>query len=153
MDIAAIVEEINKLIEDEFVDEFPVVPSPETTDNTENLTDTLNAKTKISRALDTLKDAIEDFKSATAEEVDLINDSDLVASFEALDKVVADIASVLPSASATIKDTEEISNDQEEAEVEKTSDNVDNNEADNDEELLNFDDQAELDLFNVDSED
>ena len=150
MDIKKLIEEINNLTEDEFVDDFEdaevntVVEPVETT-----TTDELDAKVKISRALDVLKQAIEDFKSATIEEIDLVNDSELTTTFEELDAVTNKVTNIL-SGNNEATDTQLLDDDV----LNTEEDDVENVEEDDEEqEEINFDDEANLDLFGTEEDD
>jgi hypothetical protein len=154
-DIRAIVEEINSLTEDEFVDEFvdaeisdAVLEEPAQHSATEEL----DAKTKISRALDVLCDAIEDFKNTTAGEIDLVTNADLNLTIEGLDGKINEIRSAL-NGEAPVADIVPEVEDQLPA---LTDDIIDSDEElgeedeeniDSDIEEIVFDDEAELDLF------
>ena len=74
--------------------EKAVLEEPQFNDSM-TLADTFDAKAKIARALDNLKSAINDFKDATSEKVDLINDGNLVAEIEGLDKAITGIETAL----------------------------------------------------------
>ena len=63
--------------------------------DTMSLADTFDAKAKIARALDNLKVAIDEFKDATSEKVDLINDGNLLTEIEGLDRAVEGIETAL----------------------------------------------------------
>ena len=71
-----------------------------------SLADTLDTKAKIARCLETLKQSVEDFKEATAEKVDLLQDGMLLQGFEQLDVVIADIEKALASGSNILGDSE-----------------------------------------------
>ena len=154
MDITKLVEEINALVEDELVDDFEDIEvsdvnfedeqPEELADNAEanSMTDELDAKTKISRALDVFEDAVEDFKGAVFTEIDLIKDADLSSLVENLTQLVQDMRSTLAGNNVEpelIKDNEEVEN-------ELTDDNSEE-EAEEEVRELNFDDEASLDLF------
>lgn len=146
MNFKKLLEELNKLSEDELVDDFEDVEvsdehldTPEEVDTTKEL----DAKTKISRALDVLKDAIEDFKSATIEELDLISDADLTASFEQLDTITSDIQNIITGKTDTVES---------EAKPEELETVEDEETEDDDLEEVNFDDEATIDLFGDEEE-
>ena len=118
MDIDKLLEELNLALgeedvkEDTLVDEAPeaepaleepAAPAePEEQPKEEpafkdsmSLADTFDAKAKIARALDNLKASIEEFKDATAEKVDLINDGNLLTEIEGLDRTIEGIETAL----------------------------------------------------------
>lgn len=68
---------------------------PEPFKDSMSLADTFDAKAKIARALDNLKSAIEEFKDATSEKVDLINDGNLITEIEGLDRAIEGIETAL----------------------------------------------------------
>ncbi len=140
MDLRKLIEEINALSEDELVDEFEdtevINTELEVKDST--LTDELEAKTKISRALAVLKDQVEDFKNSVIEEVDLINDTTITTSFEALDGILAEIADSLGG-----KEVEEVE-EKTEIEIEEPEEAEETEDTE-----VNFDDEASLDLFDI----
>ena len=155
MDITKLVEEINALVEDELVDDFEDIEvsdvnfeddqPEEIADNAEanSMTDELDAKTKISRALDVFEDAVEDFKGAVFTEIDLIKDADLSSLVENLTQLVQDMRSTLAGNNVEpelIKDDEEVEN-------ELTDDNSEEEAEEEEVRELNFDDEASLDLF------
>jgi hypothetical protein len=143
-DLRKIIEEINSLAEDELVDEFEDVEITDTElePANDNLTDTLEAKTKLSRALDVLKGQVEDFKNSVIEDVDLINDTTITTSFEALDNILKDIADSLGANKEEDKDVFEVEADEEIVE--------DDTEEEKEEDVeVDFDDEASLDLFNL----
>ena len=72
----------------------PVAEEPEFND-TMSLADKFDAKAKIARALENLKIAVDEFKDATAEKVDLIKDADLLAAIENLSTGVTNVESAL----------------------------------------------------------
>lgn len=153
-DIRAIVEEINSLTEDEFVDEFDAEISDTILDEPAvqvSATDELDAKTKISRALDVLCDAIEDFKNATVGEIDLVTNADLNVTIEGLDGKINDIRAAL-NGEAPVQDIEPAIDDELPALTDDIIDEPEQQEedeeiADEDLEDIVFDDEAELDLF------
>ena len=146
MDIKKLIEDINLLAEDELVDEFetPVVDDVVVTEEKPSITSELEAKTRISRAFDTLKDALDYFKDITAEELDLVQDSLLNSTIEQLSNDIWAIESCLHN--DPVKDTEEVVD---EIEVEDDIEDEDNVE----EEEVSFDDEAQLDLFNDEDSD
>ena len=149
MNLRKLIEEINKLTEDEFIDQFNTEVSDEDLKVNDDLTKELNAKTKVSRALDVLKEAIDDFKDVALEELDLITDADLSKLLECLDDIVVDIKNVLTGK----EKVEEKPEEKEEIEIEEKEDIEPSEEAntqeaeDEEAEEVNFDDEAELDLF------
>ena len=70
-------------------------PKEEPFKDSMSLADTFDAKAKIARALENLKSAIDEFKDATAEKVDLINDGNLLTEIEGLDRCVEGIETAL----------------------------------------------------------
>lgn len=136
-----LIETLNRLMEDELKDDFENIEVSDTdlheAPTTEtNTTDELDAKTKISRALDVLKKAVEDFKNATVEEVDLLNDSELLNKIEDMDGILTTIEGTLNGKETTQEPLEKAPEDDE----------------DDDQEEVNFDDEASLDIFNNDEE-
>lgn len=147
-DIKKLVEEINSLVEDELIDDFDNVEvsdaeliedEPNFEPSANNATEELGAKTKISRALDVLSDAVEDFKNDIFTELDLINDSDFSVLVENLGNIIQDMRNNLLNNS--IKKEEEA----EELDVDEVSDNT--SDAEPDEAEVDFDTEASLDLF------
>lgn len=151
MNIKELIEEINRLAEDELIDDFEETEvSDDSFANVEprDLTSELSAKTKISRALDVLIDAIDDFKNSVTQELDLIQDADLTASFELLDEVTSQISSVISGNDQSILPVSEI--EPEDEEVPSEDEEI---EDDQEDEEIDFDAEAELDLFsNEDNE-
>lgn len=70
-------------------------PKEPTFNDTMSLADTFDAKARIARALEALQGAVEEFKDATADKVDLIKDALLLNSIEGLDLAVEAIESAL----------------------------------------------------------
>ena len=151
MDIKKLREEMNNLTEDEFVDDFDdtEINNDSFTDIDEpvsdvSVTDELDAKTKISRALDVLKDAVEDFKTTTAEEIDLVKDANISMAIEQLDSTINTM-------------TQELTGNKEQVEPmdvtpsEELEEVPQDDEEDNDE-LVDFDTEAELDLLGTKDE-
>lgn len=158
-----LLEEINKLsegdmdeinLQDEMDSAEPVEEKP--FNDTMSLADTLDAKAKVARSLETLKAAIEDFKDATAEKLDLLQDSALLQGLEGLDQQIIEIEKALASGSKILGDSE--LNDPFKAELpgeeleapkgEGEEDSQDSEETEEEEEEdYNFDDEAGLDLF------
>ena len=151
MDLKKLIEEINKLTEHEFVDDFNSEITDTNLGSDENMTDQLNAKTKISRALDVLKEAIDDFKSAVVEELDLIADAELSATIESLDDITLKITSILAGENSVEEDNEPVNTEEELDREHEETEEATAPEEDEDVEV-NFDDEAELDLFDNDEE-
>lgn len=70
-------------------------PAEPAFNDTMSLADTFDAKARIARALEALQGAVEEFKNATADKVDLIKDAVLLNSIEGLDLAVEAIESAL----------------------------------------------------------
>jgi len=70
-------------------------PAEPAFNDTMSLADTFDAKARIARALEALQGAVEEFKDATADKVDLIKDALLLNSIEGLDLAVEAIESAL----------------------------------------------------------
>lgn len=143
-----LIETLNRLMEDELKDDFENVEvtdadlhEPPTTEV--KTTDELDAKTKISRALDVLKKAVDDFKNTTVEEVDLLKDAELLNRIANIDGIITAIETIL-----TGKEEPEEAEPQEPLEEAPEADDED----DENGEEVNFDDEASLDLFNNDEE-
>lgn len=153
MNARQLIEELKKFteedfIEDEMVDEFetPAITDSNLTDTT-NLADELDAKTKIARALEVLKKAVDDFKTATVTEVDLINDSTLMSTIEAIDQEIKTIESSLSGKAEPIAEPMDMPMDTPmEMDSEQTSDE------DSDLDEIDFDDEASLDFFSDEDE-
>ena len=145
MDIKKLIEEINILAEDELIDDFEGIDVPnepvEMSAQPFDLTSELNAKTKISRALDVLIDAIDDFKNSITEEIDLIEDADLTSSFELLDEVVSQIQDAISGNNAQDTMLNDIEQEEQSNEEQASEDEED------EESEIDFDAEAELDLF------
>lgn len=150
LDVRKLIEEINSMTEEEFVDNFDdlevsdmdLVEEPQAEADT---TESLDAKTKISRALDVLAAAIEDFKNATVSELDLVADADLNVSFESLDNVVSDIRGILTGNQEAKSEPLEVESAPiEEEPIEDEEEGF---------EEVDFDTEAALDLFDDESED
>ena len=124
MEIKKLIEELKQLTEEDMpeinlqddiepeepaeVIEAPVQePAPEEPKivDTMTLADQFDAKAKIARALENLKLAVEEFKDATAEKVDLIDDNVLLQEIEGLDTAVEAVATALASGNV-LGDTE-----------------------------------------------
>lgn len=139
-----LIETLNRLMEDELKDDFENVEvtdtdlhEPPTTEV--KTTDELDAKTKISRALDVLKKAVDDFKNTTVEEVDLLKDSELLNRIANIDGIITAIETILTGKEEPEEEPQEPLEEAPEAD-------------DEDDEEVNFDDEASLDLFNNDEE-
>lgn len=145
MNIKKLIEEI-KLAEDELVDDFDTEIDGDQLNVEETATtEQLDAKTKVSRALDVLKSAVEDFKDSTVEELNVINDSMLFNYTETLEDTIKMIEGVLngdmPKEEPVEEETEELE------EIETGED-----EEDDEDEEVDFDDEASLDLFQDEEE-
>lgn len=111
MTVKKLIEDIEKLlreediVEDELQDEVAVEVEP-TFHDTMSLADTLDAKTKIARALEALQGATEEFKNASAEKLDLLQDSALLQAIEGLDEALKAIENALASGSNILGDSE-----------------------------------------------
>jgi hypothetical protein len=151
-DIEKLIEELNGLLEDELVDSFDDVEVEDAKlDNTSNpeprdRTEELDAKTKISRALDVLVSAIDDFKNSTTEVIDLANDSTILSQIESLDDAIKGIQDSLDGKGELANPPEEIE-DNEDEELEEVPEEDKSEEDKEDEEEFDFDDEASLDLF------
>ena len=171
MEIKDLIKSINILAEDitsedvlqDTPEQEPEV-APEFNDGM-SLADTFDAKAKIARCLENLKQAVEDFKEATAEKVDLLKDELLLEQIEKLDVTVKDIEVALASGSNILGNSElndafktELPAEEEtETKEEENSDDSENEDSDDEDEIeededevgeYDFDDQAGLDLFN-----
>lgn len=167
MDFKKLLEDLSNLTEDEFVDQYafndleleePVddlgLDSFES-DEDVSTTDILDAKTKISRALDVLKKAVDDFKFNTISDVDLIDDSDLLLAIETIDNKIGEIENKLdPSANTRETEIQMEPEIQEEPEMDSEPNDEENADSEEDEELeeVDFDAEASLDLFGADDE-
>ena len=145
-DIKALIENINSLLEDDLIDEFEdsEIIADQVIGDMDNTTEQLNAKTKISRALDILVDAIEDFKNTAVTEIDLISDADLGVSIEHLDTAIANIRAVLNNNQEIDMQKEE---SQDNAELISQEEKEEEKEEKEEKEEVSFDDEALLDLF------
>ena len=178
MDIKKLVEELNHLMETDIPEDVmhdeiepevtpEIVDKPEITkpefNDTMSLADTFDAKAKIARALENLQSAVEEFKDATAEKVDLIKDNLLLQEIEGLDVAVNGIKNALVTSDlvpeTSLNDpfkTEEPAEDVQiepekpvEDNVEETEDQDENPEEDTEEdsEEADFDAEAGLNLL------
>ena len=172
MNIKKLIEEINKLSEEDvnevtLQDEIePAEPAeviepekPAFNDNM-SLADQFDAKARIARALEALKTAVEEFKDATAEKIDLLQDEALLQGIDAIDNDVIALESALASGSQILGNTElndpfktdlpaEANELEEEPKAEETDDEP---EQDEDEEESDFDELAGLDLLGSEEE-
>ena len=172
MNIKKLIEEINKLSEED-VNEVtlqdqiePAEPAeliepekPAFNDNM-SLADQFDAKARIARALEALKTAVEEFKDATAEKIDLLQDEALLQGIDAIDNDVIALESALASGSQILGNTElndpfktdlpaEANELEEEPKAEETDEEP---EEDEDEEESDFDELAGLDLLGSEEE-
>jgi hypothetical protein len=169
MNIKDIIESINLLteegIEEETLQDVPetepeiapeVKPEEPAFNDTMSLADTFDAKAKIARCLDNLKIAVDEFKEATAEKVDLLKDELLLTSIEDLDEVVKAIELALASGSNILGDTglnDAFNNELPQAEEEPVEDEVKEEpvetEEDEEDEIadIDFDSEAGFDLL------
>lgn len=166
MDIKKIIEQIDILTEEatseEVLQDTPA-EEPEVApafNDGMTLADTFDTKAKIARSLENLKQAVEEFKEATAEKVDLLKDELLLNEIEKLGETIQGIELALASGSNIIGDSE--LNDPFKAELpqaeEQPAEEVETpaeekeepseNELDFDGEDYDFDDEAGLNLFN-----
>lgn len=142
MNIKKLIEEI-KLAEDELVDDFDTEIDGDQLNVEETATtEQLDAKTKVSRALDVLKSAVEDFKDSTVEELNVINDSMLFNYTETLEDTIKMIEGVLNGDMPKEEPVEEETEELEEIETDE----------DDEDEEVDFDDEASLDLFQDEEE-
>lgn len=142
MNIKKLIEEI-KLAEDELVDDFDTEIDGDQLNVEETATtEQLDAKTKVSRALDVLKSAVEDFKDSTVEELNVINDSMLFNYAETLEDTIKMIEGVLNGDMPKEEPVEEETEELEEIETDE----------DDEDEEVDFDDEASLDLFQDEEE-
>lgn len=168
MNLDNIIEDLNNLMEDELIDQFSDMEDTELSTNSEDktsdlsLTDQLDARTNISRCLDNLKSALDNFKSAALPEINLIKDSNILNALEKMDSIIKDITSALSgqlNVEVTALDTdindiehEEPTNavSSEEDNMNADSEESENEDALEDEEVSDneFEDQAEYEIFN-----
>lgn len=167
MSIRKILEEINKFAEedvnevelqDEITPEEPatvIEPEQPTFNDNMSLADQFDAKARIARALEALQAAVAEFKEATAEKVDLLQDQALMQGIAALDQQVVDLETALASGSKILGDSSlndpfkpelpagesEETGDLDHAEEEEPQ------EEEEDEEEYDFDAEAGLDLL------
>lgn len=156
MDIKEIIESINKLSEDavgediltDIPEQEPEV-APAFNDGM-SLADTLDAKTKIARCLENLKQSVEDFKEATAEKVDLLKDELLLGSIEHLGEVIQEIELALASGSNILgSELNDPFKTELPAEPEQPAEETEEEPDEEEEEdvIYNFDDEAGYDLL------
>lgn len=137
---------------DEPNEEKPHEEKPVFGDNM-SLADQFDAKARIARALEALKAAVDEFKDATAEKLDLLQDQDLTTGIEKLDSIVVEIEAALAGGSQILGNSElndpfkpELPEAPEEApEAEEKED--DEAEDEEEEEEYDFDAEAGLDLL------
>lgn len=157
LNIKNLIEEINALAEDEFVDEFeaneldladtPVMEEPFPSAEV-GTTEKLEARTNISRALDLLKKAVEDFKDSAIEEIEFIGDDLLLQSIESLDAEIETIASSLDIGKPAPVEVEEVpAEDEMPSESEEEEMDFELEELDDEEQEPDFELEAGLDLF------
>lgn len=116
MDIKKLLESIDKLTEETATEDlFTDVPAeePEVAPAVEpafndgmSLADTFDTKAKIARSLENLKLAVEEFKEATAEKIDLLKDELLLGGLDELDEVIKGLELALASGSNLLGDSE-----------------------------------------------
>lgn len=118
-----------------------------------SLVDTLAAKTNIARSLEALQVAVNDFKDASIEKLDLLGDNELIGAVESLDLALTAIENALNP-----KPLEPDVTDLNAAFMEPLEGEVDDElptgpaEEDEDEEEVDFDSVAELDLLHREEE-
>ena len=168
--IKTLIEDLNKLMEEDLpeinlqdeiepeqpaeVTEAPEVKQePEFNDNM-SLADQFDAKARIARALEALKDAVEEFKDATAEKIDLLKDQALTVGIEDLDGVLVDLENALVSGSKILGNSElndpfktELPDEQEPEMEEPAEETNEEDEDEMDDEEFDFDAEAGLDLL------
>lgn len=158
MDIKQIIEQINLLTEEEKIEEEILQDTPAAEPEVEpaindsmSLADTFDTKAKIARCLDTLKQAIEEFKVATAEKIDLLKDASILAGQEKLDAVVAEIEQALANGTQLLGDSE--LNDAFKAELpqenitEEPAESAEETKEEEEKGVVDFDSEAGLNLF------
>lgn len=162
MNMKKLVESIDKLIEETTSEEvLQDVPEKEPEvapafNDGMSLADTLESKAKIARCLENLKQAVVDFREATAEKVDLLKDEMLLNSIDEVDKAIQDIEVALAAGSKILGNSElndavkvELPQEQEEEPTEEQETEEENDEEDDfSGEDYDFDGEAGLDLFN-----
>ena len=156
MDIKELIESINKLSEDavgediltDIPEQEPEV-APAFNDGM-SLADTLDAKTKIARCLENLKQAVDEFKEATAEKVDLLKDELLLGGIENLGNVIQEIELALASGSNILgSELNDPFKTELPAEPEQPAEETEEEPDEEEEEdvIYNFDDEAGYDLL------
>ena len=100
INIEKLLEDINGILgEEQLEDEIQPEVAPEVTEpefnDTMSLADEFDAKARIARALEALQAAVDEFKDATAEKVDLIADAKLLQEIEGLDVAVKNVEEAL----------------------------------------------------------
>lgn len=131
-------------------------PSSKIMDNM-SLADQFDAKARIARALEALKVAVEEFKDATAEKIDLLKDQALLTGIEGIDNQVKDLENALAKGSNILGDSElndafktQLPKENTESQESQDSENTEpdeNEDEDEEDEMYDFDDQAGLDLI------
>lgn len=172
MKIRRLIEEINKLseedvneinLQDEIVPEEPatvIEPAAPTFNDNMSLADTFDAKARIARALEALKAAVDEFKEATAEKIDLLKDEALLQGIAALTDQVNGLETALASGSNILGNSElndpfktELPAEPEEvAEEPDVEDEASEDEEEDEEEEYDFDAEAGLDLLSPEEE-
>ena len=165
MDFKQIIEEINKFAEedvneqtlqDEITPEEPaqvIEPQEPAFNDNMSLADQFDAKARIARALEALQTAVQEFKDATAEKIDLLQDQALMQGIAGLEEQVKGLETALASGSKILGDSE--LNDPfkpelpAEPEVEEETGDLDQEETEEeeDDEIYDFDAEAGLDLL------
>ena len=173
MNIRELLENIDKLTEetateDLFTDvpaeEPEVAPAVEPTFNDGmSLADTFDTKAKIARSLENLKAAVDEFKEATAEKIDLLKDELLLGGLDELDEVIKGLELALASGSNLLGDSElndafkaELPQGEEEEETVSEEPKEDEESEEEDEELsdeeYDFDKEAGFQLISDENE-
>lgn len=166
MNIKKIIEEIDELTKEPTSEEvLQDIPAEEpevapTFNDGMSLADTFDTKAKIARSLENLKQAVEEFKEATAEKVDLLQDELLLGEIEKLGETIQGIELALASGSnllgselndpfkSELPQAEEQPAEEEAPAEEKTEEEESDEDAEFDGEDYDFDDEAGLNLFN-----
>ena len=169
MDIRNILEEINKFAEedvneinlqDEIIPEEPaevIEPTAPAFNDNMSLADQFDAKARIARALEALQAAVAEFKEATAEKVDLLQDQALMQGIAGLDEQVAGLETALASGSKILGDSSlndpfkpelpEAPVEEETGDLDQETEDEESEEEEEDEEEYDFDAEAGLDLL------
>ena len=130
-------------------------------DDDMSIADKLAAKTKIAKSLEDLQLAIDDFKDASLEKLDLLNDEGLLSAIEGLDLAVTAIEQALNPEDVVAADggtglnaafSDELPDepaDEDEDTIEDEEDTIEDEEDEDsfDTEDVDFDDEAGLDLL------